>query len=137
MTDVLTPRQRSKCMSAIKGKNTRPEMMVRSLIHGMGYRFRLHQANLPGKPDIVLKKCKKVVFVHGCFWHVHRCRFGRVIPATNRIFWRDKRSSNVARDRYCHKSLRALGWKIFVVWECWLKKSPTSVEDKLKKFLAG
>src|SRR5581483_5419780 len=99
MADVLTPEQRSRCMSRIRGKDTGPELVVRSMAHRMGYRFRLHSRLLPGRPDLVFPGLRKVVFVHGCFWHMHRCRFGRVTPVTNATFWMNKRSGNMRRDR--------------------------------------
>jgi DNA mismatch endonuclease, patch repair protein len=118
MVDVLTKKQRSYNMSRIKGRDTKPEFIVRKIVHGLGCRYRLHNANLPGKPDIVLPRHKKIIFVHGCFWHMHRCRFGRVKPATHARFWQDKRRGNVIRDKRCLKSLRNAGWKVLVLWEC-------------------
>jgi len=121
MVDVLTKEQRSYNMSCIKGKNTRPEMVVRSLVHRMGYRYRPHKKELPGKPDIVLVRHKKVIFVHGCFWHMHKCKYGRVTPATNAEFWEKKRLGNVERDKRNLRQLRKLGWKVLVVWECQIR----------------
>lgn len=121
MTDVHTPEQRSRNMSAIKCKNTSPELIVRSLIHRMGFRFGLHRHDLPGRPDIVLTSRNKLIFVHGCFWHIHRCKYGRVTPATNAEFWRAKRLSNVKRDRRNFKQLRDSGWDVLTIWECWTK----------------
>ncbi len=118
MTDVLTPEQRRCNMSAIKGRDTKPEIIVRRLVHGMGFRYRLNLKDLPGKPDLVFTRLKKIIFVHGCFWHMHRCRYGRVVPATNAEFWRNKREGNVERDKRKQKELRSLGWEILVVWEC-------------------
>lgn len=105
-------------MSAIKGRDTKPEIIVRRLVHGMGFRYRLNLKDLPGKPDLVFTRLKKIIFVHGCFWHMHRCRYGRVVPATNAEFWRNKREGNVERDKRKQKELRSLGWEILVVWEC-------------------
>jgi DNA mismatch endonuclease, patch repair protein len=121
MVDVHTKEQRSRNMSAIRGKNTKPEICVRSLLHSMGYRFRLHRKDIPGKPDIVLPGYNAVVFVHGCFWHCHECRFGAVRPATRSGFWAEKRQSNVARDLRNKLALEALGWRVMVVWECQTK----------------
>jgi len=118
MTDVHTPAQRKRNMSAIRGKNTRPEVSVRCLLHSMGYRFRLHKANLPGRPDIVLPKYRIAIFVHGCFWHSHDCRFGKVTPATRPEFGAAKRSATVDRDAKKHAELEALGWRIITIWEC-------------------
>jgi DNA mismatch endonuclease (patch repair protein) len=122
MVDTVSREKRSQIMSLVKGKNTRPERAVRSLLHKMGKRFRLHRADLPGTPDIVLPKHKKVVFVNGCFWHGHRgCKAAR-IPKTRSAFWRDKIERNRRRDIKNRKALSALGWKSFVVWECEVKR---------------
>lgn len=118
MADVFTKAKRSEVMGRIKGKDTYPERAVRSMIHRMGYRFRLHRAGLPGKPDIVLPRYKAVILVHGCFWHRHRgCRFAYV-PKRRKAFWVEKFDSNVARDRRVIKELGKLGWNVIVVWEC-------------------
>ncbi len=121
MSDVLTPAQRSLCMSHIRSRDTEPERVVRSLLHQLGFRYRLHSRDLPGKPDIVFLGARKVIFVHGCFWHMHRCKYGRVVPKTNADFWRTKRESNVARDRRNITALRKHGWTVLVVWECQTK----------------
>lgn len=118
MSDVHTPAQRSRNMSAIKSKNTKPELRVRSALHAMGYRFRLHRKDLPGKPDIVLAKHRLAIFVHGCFWHCHDCRWGRVVPATRPEFWAAKRGGNVDRDLAKQAALRENGWTIATIWEC-------------------
>lgn len=117
-TDVLSPEQRSKCMSRIRWKNTRPEVLVRRLTHGLGYRFVLHQRNLPGSPDLVFPCRKKIIFVHGCFWHQHSCKFGRPRPKQNAAFWEKKLSGNVQRDRINMRLLRKRGWNVLIVWEC-------------------
>jgi DNA mismatch endonuclease (patch repair protein) len=118
MTDVLTADQRRLNMSRIRSKDTKPEMIVRSLVHRMGYRFRLHDKTLPGKPDLVLKRYKTVIFVHGCFWHMHTCRWGQVKPKTSAEFWENKRRRNAARDEEVIRQLEAMGWRVIVVWEC-------------------
>jgi len=118
MTDVHTAEQRSRNMAAIRGKNTKPEIRVRSVLHALGYRFRLHRKDLPGKPDIVLSGIHTVIFVHGCFWHSHDCRYGRVIPATRSEFWREKRGRTVERDLRKARALDELGWRVLTVWEC-------------------
>jgi DNA mismatch endonuclease (patch repair protein) len=118
MGDVLTPEQRSRCMAAIKGKDTKPEKIVRSVLHRLGFRFRLHRRDLPGKPDVFLSKHQTAVLVHGCFWHMHDCKYGRVVPKTNAEFWKEKRESNVERDKRTAKALRESGIKSVVVWEC-------------------
>ena len=130
MVDVHTGEQRSRNMSSIRGKDTKPEICVRRLLHSMGFRFRLHCRKLPGKPDIVLARHKAVILVHGCFWHCHECRFGTVKPATNAEFWIAKRLSNVARDLRNEIALKAQGWRVMVVWEC-----ETGAKDPLKKRL--
>lgn len=136
MADVLTPHQRTRNMSAIKGKNTKPEIVVRRMAHRLGYRFRLHRRDLPGAPDLVFPRLRKVIFVHGCFWHMHSCRWGSVTPKTNAEFWEAKRTGNVARDRRSLRRLRADGWKALVIWEC-QTKDIDAVRDLLSRFLAG
>lgn len=128
MVDDLTPQQRSYCMSRIRSKNTKPEIIVRKVIHSMGYRFRLHRKDLPGKPDIVLPRLKKVIFVHGCFWHKHNCKYGRVKPKTNAEYWNKKRTATKIRDAEHRRKLKKLGWDVFIVWECETKRM-----DKLAK----
>ena len=108
---------RSRNMAAIKGKNTKPELLVRSWLHRNGFRFRLHRKDLPGKPDIVLPKYKTVIFVHGCFWHSHGCT-NSVVPKTRREFWREKLANAVQRDRRNRIDLERRGWLVRVVWEC-------------------
>ncbi len=134
MTDVLTAEQRHRCMSRIRGKDTAPEKCVRRMIHGMGYRYRLHVAGLPGKPDLVLSRLRKVVFIHGCFWHMHRCRFGCVKPETNANFWRNKREGNRQRDAKVRRALRKTGWSVLTVWECELRDE-NKLQEKLRTFL--
>ncbi len=121
MTDVLTREQRRRNMAAIRSKDTKPEMLVRSLVHRMGFRFRLHRRDLPGTPDLVFPKLKKIVFIHGCYWHMHHCRYGRVIPKTRAAFWRAKRQSNVDRDMRIRRLLKAAGWGVLVIWECQIR----------------
>jgi DNA mismatch endonuclease (patch repair protein) len=134
MTDVLTPEQRSKCMAAIKGKDTKPEIAVRSMLDALKVKYELHRSDLPGKPDIVFPRRKKIIFVHGCFWHVHDCRYGRVKPAKNWRFWRDKRAKNRDRDKRNRRALRKQGWQVFVIWECWTKH-PEKLMTRLTKFV--
>lgn len=130
MADVLTPEQRSYNMSRIRFRNTRPEMIVRSLVHRLGYRYSLHKSDLPGKPDVVLVRHKKIIDVYGCFFHMHNCKYGKVTPATNAEFWQTKRRSNVERDLRNQKALRQEGWHVLVLWECETKNF-----DLLKKKL--
>lgn len=116
--DVFTPEQRSAVMARIPAKNTKPEMIVRRLVHGLGYRYRLHRADLPGTPDLVFPRLKKVIFVHGCFWHQHDgCQYAYK-PKSNSLFWKRKFSENTMRDERAMTELRALRWDILVVWEC-------------------
>jgi DNA mismatch endonuclease, patch repair protein len=105
-------------MSAIRGKDTKPELTVRSVLHRLGFRFSLHRKDLPGRPDIYLAKHQTVVFVHGCFWHTHDCKYGKVIPKTNADFWKTKRQGNVMRDKQHAADLRKAGITQVVVWEC-------------------
>jgi len=119
-------------MAAIKDRDTKPEMRVRSLLHSLGYRYRLHRKDLPGKPDIVLPKYRTVIFVHGCFWHCHDCRWGNVIPKTRAEFWSDKRGGNVARDERHKASLEATGWRVVTIWEC-----QTRSAGELRELLAA
>lgn len=109
-------------MSKIRGKNTKPEMILRSQLFKQGFRFRVHQKDLPGKPDIVLTKYRTAIFVHGCFWHYHKdCREGR-IPSSNSKFWKEKLLKNVSKDTNYTKLLTSLGWKVLIVWECEIEK---------------
>lgn len=121
MTDVMISGQRSRCMAAIKGKNTRPELIVRKYLFARGLRFRINNRKLPGTPDIVLKKYKTVVFVDGCFWHGHEgCRYFK-LPASNIEFWKQKINLNIARDYRVEVELRLLGWRVIRIWECEIK----------------
>jgi DNA mismatch endonuclease (patch repair protein) len=124
---------RSENMRAIHGKDTLPEMAVRRLVHSLGYRFRLHRQDLPGKPDLAFPARRKVIFVHGCFWHSHACKAG-LIPKTNRDFWLPKLRKNKARDRRNLKALTQLGWDALVIWQCELKNS-RALRQCVKRFL--
>ncbi|MBE2218598.1 MAG: DNA mismatch endonuclease Vsr [Ignavibacteria bacterium] len=133
MADVHTKKQRSYNMSRIRSKNTKPEMIVRSWLHKQGYRFRLHDKTLPGKPDIVLKKYKTVIFVHGCFWHGHKnCKY-YVVPKTRTKWWLDKINGNITRDKKAQRKLKKLGWKVINVWGCGVKKE--KYVNKIRKFI--
>jgi DNA mismatch endonuclease (patch repair protein) len=133
-SDVLSPAERSALMSRIRGQDTRPERAVRSMVHGLGFRFRLHGRDLPGRPDLVLPRLRTVIFVHGCFWHRHaRCRYATT-PATRRAFWLEKFERNVERDRRTAKALRRLGWSVITVWECQLRR-PEKVRARLERML--
>ena len=132
--DVFSKGKRSQIMSRISGKNTKPEIIVRSLLHRMGYRFRLHDKNMPGKPDIILPKHKKVIFVHGCFWHGHRDCPRSKRPSTNVEFWNKKIDGNIERDNKNIKSLENLGWKTLILWTCEIKNQDI-LKHKLNSFL--
>lgn len=134
MADVLTPEQRSKNMASIRSKDTKPEKKVRSLVHSLGYRYRLHQKDLPGKPDLVFRSRRKLIFIHGCYWHMHDCPNGRVIPKTNTDFWQAKRKSNKKRDMANLKALKLEGWKVLVIWECGIKNTE-QLQEAVQQFL--
>lgn len=129
-----TPEARRHIMQAVKSKDTGPEMLVRKLLHTQGYRYRLHRKDLPGCPDLVFSTRKKVIFVHGCFWHGHHCARGNRIPVNNHDYWVRKIERNRKRDQHVARLLRQLGWKRKVIWECSLKK-PERVRLVLNEFL--
>ncbi|MCG7972473.1 MAG: DNA mismatch endonuclease Vsr [Candidatus Thiodiazotropha taylori] len=118
MTDILTPKERSRLMASVRSKDTKPEMIVRSLVHRLGYRYRLHRKGLPGKPDLVFPGRKAVIFVHGCFWHQHPGCKAATIPKTNTEFWKEKLQLNVQRDQHAINELEHAGWNVWVIWEC-------------------
>lgn len=120
MTDVLTAAQRQLNMSSIRGRDTRPEMLIRQGLHARGLRYRLHDRKLPGRPDLVFPRHGAVVFVHGCFWHAHGCALSK-LPATRQDFWSKKLEGNAARDRRAIDALQATGWRVLVIWECALR----------------
>lgn len=131
MTDVMTPEQRSKCMSAVKGKDTKPEMIVRRYLFSKGLRYRLHDKRLTGNPDMVLKKYKTVIFIDGCFWHGHEgCKYFKM-PKSNEFFWEQKIRRNKARDIATDYVLQTEGWRVIRVWECEIKKV-AGREERLK-----
>jgi DNA mismatch endonuclease Vsr len=130
--DHLTPAARTELMSRIKSRDTRPELMVRSIIHRLGYRFRLHRKDLPGTPDLVFPSRHKVIFVHGCFWHGHTCKRGKR-PTTNATFWGDKISQNRKRDRRVATLLTNEGWQVMAVWQCEI--SDSDLPTRIKRFL--
>lgn len=136
MADVLTPQQRSFNMSRIRSRDTRPEIIVRSIVHRLGFRYRLHKKDLPGKPDLVLVRHRKIIDVHGCFFHMHDCRYGKVKPATNADFWETKRQSNLKRDRRNIGLLKKAGWQVLIVWEC-QTRNLDSLQNTLLNFLVG
>lgn len=120
MTDVLTAEQRQLNMSRIRGRDTKPEMLVRRALHARGLRYRLHDRKLPGRPDLVFARYRATVFVHGCFWHMHGCALSK-LPATRQEFWRTKLARNATRDREAIDALEAAGWRVMVIWECALR----------------
>lgn len=133
--DTMTKEQRHRCMAAIKSKDTKPEWAVRRLAFAMGFRYRLHDKRLPGKPDLVFPRLRKVIFVHGCFWHGHGYGAGRKPPATHAAFWAAKMARNKARDRRDLSALWKAGWQTLVVWEC-ETKDPARLRTILSAFLS-
>jgi DNA mismatch endonuclease (patch repair protein) len=132
--DTLSKSERSKRMSRIRDKNTKPELLVRSLVHSMGYRYRLHHRGLPGVPDLVFPSRRSVLFIHGCFWHQHEgCKISH-IPKSRAAFWSAKLLQNRERDASVRQQLRALGWRVLVVWECETRNG-TRLAPRLKRFL--
>jgi DNA mismatch endonuclease, patch repair protein len=132
MTDVLTIDQRRLNMSRIRGRDTSPEMKIRRGLHGLGFRFRLHEKTLPGKPDLVLPKYRIVVFVHGCFWHGHGCALSKM-PQTRRQFWHEKLTGNATRDRKTEEVLIKNGWRVLLIWECALRGRDRTSENVLEE----
>jgi DNA mismatch endonuclease (patch repair protein) len=137
MTDTLTREHRSWNMSRIAGRNTKPELLLRSLLHRAGFRFRLHVKNLPGRPDIVLPKYRIAIFVHGCFWHRHPGCRNATMPSTRPEFWAAKFEGNVERDARNAAALEEAGWTVFTVWECDLKSDPQSAVRRLSETIRG
>lgn len=133
--DIWSKEKRSQVMSRIQSRDTKPELTVRSLLHKMGYRFRLHKRELPGCPDIVIPRYNSVIFVHGCFWHLHEgCRDG-TIPKTQHEKWKLKLERNVERDKLHYKELQKMEWKVLVLWECEVEKQLDMVKLKIMDFL--
>jgi DNA mismatch endonuclease (patch repair protein) len=135
--DIWNPEKRSSCMSKIKGANTLPEKTLRSALHRAGFRFRINVKNLPGKPDIVLKKYNMVIFVHGCFWHHHEGCSNANFPKSNKAFWYDKITKTMKRDQHKIEQLQAAGWKVCVAWECDTEKKLPSVVELIKSITTG
>ncbi|MDR5727244.1 MAG: very short patch repair endonuclease [Terriglobia bacterium] len=135
MMTKKTEADRSAIMRAVKSVDTEPEMAVRRLVHRLGYRFRLHRKSLPGTPDLVSPRLRKVVFVNGCFWHGHNCARGGRTPKSNRDYWAAKIERNRERDQFNRDLLRALGWEVFIAWECRVKGA--ALKDELRAFLAS
>jgi len=135
MADVHDKTIRSKNMAAVSGKNTKPELLIRKSLHKLGFRYRLHDKKLPGKPDLVLPKYKAVIFVNGCFWHHHDCHLF-TWPATRKDFWRTKIEGNRARDIEAVKKLRSMGWRVLTIWECSLKGKSRLPMDALTSIVS-
>ena len=125
---------RSQIMARVKATDTSPELAVRSIVHSLGFRFRLHRRDLPGAPDLVFPRLRKVIFVHGCFWHGHSCARGARVPKTNREYWLAKIARNAKRDRATRAALAKSGWRVLVVWECRLNNR-AALTAKLRRFL--
>lgn len=139
MTDVVDPATRSRMMSGIGGRNTKPEIVVRKALFAAGFRFRLHRKDLPGRPDVVLPGRRVALFVHGCFWHAHQgCRYART-PASRREFWEAKLAANVERDIRARDALLSAGWRVLVVWECATRSVEIrkSLPELLARWIAG
>lgn len=136
VADTLSPAERSQRMRLIRGKNTKPELFVRRLVHGMGYRYRLHAADLPGKPDLVFRRRKRVIFVHGCFWHYHpdpSCKLAR-LPKSREEFWTVKLTRNRERDETQVEALENRGWRVLTIWQCQLKEV-SELKENIRRFL--
>lgn len=133
MADIVSPDKRSSMMSRIRGKNTKPELIIRSGLHRMGFRYRVNSLKLPGRPDLVFPRFRAVIFVHGCFWHRHDCHLFRW-PASHEEFWRNKITANVERDKKTVGTLISDGWRVLVVWECALKgRTRLPVDDVIQR----
>lgn len=137
MADIVSPEKRSVMMSGIRGKDTKPGIIVRSLLHRLGYRFRLHRKDLPGRPDIVLLKWNTVIFVNGCYWHGHNDCHLFSPPKTRTEFWINKIEGNRARDQRNYTALEEAGWKVLVIWECALSKKLSLTDEQLEIAIAA
>lgn len=134
MVDLLTPAQRSRLMSRVRAKDTKPELVVRRLTHSLGYRFRLHRRDLPGTPDLVFPSRRSVILVHGCFWHRHAKCSKTTTPSTRTKFWNDKFAANVSRDSNTRRALIDRGWRVLTIWEC-QTKDVVSLQRRITNFL--
>lgn len=136
MVDVVDAATRSRMMAGIQGKNTSPELLIRKALHARGFRFRVHAKHLPGKPDLLLPKYKAAVFIHGCFWHGHACRYFKV-PQTRPEFWLDKIRKNQARDSHQEETLMTMGWRVLIVWECAVRVMRKEKSSQLVDLIAA
>lgn len=134
--DNLSPSQRSRAMRGVRSRDTTPERIVRSVVHRLGYRFRLYDCGLTGSPDLILRRLSVVIFVHGCFWHQHRCPRGSRVPKSNRLYWRMKLARNVQRDSDAIQALRRSGWRVLVIWECETHDTDR-LQARVAKFLSA
>ena len=134
MTRFQTTEKLSAHMRTIRKTDTKPELALRKLIHAMGYRYRLHRRDLPGTPDLVFSTLRKVIFIHGCFWHQHTCRLGSKQPSANRDYWLPKLARNLERDFAAQQALAALGWNVLIVWECEIR-SGSAIAGRIREFL--
>jgi DNA mismatch endonuclease (patch repair protein) len=134
MVDKFSEKKRSYIMSRVRNKDTSPEKIVRTTVHRLGYRFRLHRNDLPGKPDLVFPSRHKVIFVHGCFWHGHQCKRGNRLPKTNQTYWFNKINRNIERDKEHKNKLEIMGWKVLTIWECEVKNKDF-LENVIVSFL--
>jgi DNA mismatch endonuclease, patch repair protein len=132
MVDIVDSATRSRMMAGIRGRNTKPEILIRSLLHRQGFRFRLHARNLPGKPDMVFPRYRAVIFVHGCFWHGHDCPLFKW-PGTRPEFWREKIGRNLSNDYHTRTALTAAGWRVAVVWECAIRGASKDLEGVTRR----
>jgi DNA mismatch endonuclease, patch repair protein len=137
LVDIFSKKKRSQIMSSISGKNTKPEIVLSSILTKLHYRFRQNIKTLPGTPDIVFSRRKKVIFVHGCFWHGHTCKRA-TLPQTNKVFWKKKIEGNKARDKRVRRELTKLGWKSLIVWQCQITKTNEErLQKRLQKYLSS
>jgi DNA mismatch endonuclease, patch repair protein len=134
MSEKFTKAERSRIMAAVKSRDTTPELIVRRLVHRLGYRFRLNRRDLPGTPDIVFPALRKIINVHGCFWHLHSCKHGRIAPVRNAGYWAAKRAGNLQRDRNVGRQLRRMGWSVLTLWECEIRHVER-LEGRIATFL--
>ncbi|HGY1050431.1 TPA: very short patch repair endonuclease [Aeromonas salmonicida subsp. pectinolytica] len=135
--DIVDAKTRSRMMSGIRSKNTKPELILRRFLHAKGFRFRLHASSLPGRPDLVLAKYKLCIFVNGCFWHRHpSCKYA-TMPKSNSDFWQKKFSANVRRDTHAILQLQTQGWRVFIIWECGLRDFDTTSLEQLTELIKG
>ncbi len=136
MKDPLSPQERSKQMSLVRSKDTKPEKIIRKIVYGMGYRYRLHVRDIIGCPDMVFRARRKVIFIHGCFWHQHKCKLGNRIPKSRVKFWHDKLEKNKKRDIEVTRRLKSEGWSVLIIWECQIhQQNLNRLSSRIQQFL--